>query len=217
MQVGKRIDSKSNICLFDPSQYGELPPIPYVDPDKHAIDVYKELVHAADTVRWIARLTEKPSIELFLAGQNHDWERIVYPGSTGGFAGKRDTPEYLAHKKRHAIRSTILVYQKLKSNRFSEYTCQRVAFLILHHDDTGEEIRKLNDPELQILVSADSMSFFSVIFPEMLSRGESEDRVRGKMKFMIGKMDEYAREILATWKSPDERINRWKDIELNQV
>jgi len=205
----------SKVNLLDPSELIELPPIPEWYPENHVINYYKELDHAADAVRWLRILLINPSLELILAVAEHDQERIVYPGSTAGFAGERNTPEYYAHKKNHAARSAALAYHKLKAMGHTDFTCQRVAFLILHHDDTGEEIRELGDIDLQYLVSADSCAFFSGIALEMLSRNESEERIRGKMKFSIEKMDDSARVILRNWKSPNSDINEWKDLELN--
>lgn len=86
----------------------------------------------------------------------------------------------------------------------------RIYFLILHHDDTGEEIDQIGDEELTVLAAADNLSFFTFIAPDMLQR-EGEKRLQDKANFMVGKMSLGMIKLLSDQQITDPTISRVKN------
>ncbi|MFH0749918.1 MAG: DUF4202 family protein [Candidatus Gottesmanbacteria bacterium] len=170
----------------------------------------RELGHAADVANWIIILSPDATLDLQVAGWLHDCERLVDNEGTVGFKGDRTSPEYLAHKKGHAKRSADLAKVMLQRFGFSASNIDRTYFLILHHDDTGEEIDKIGDEELTILAAADSLSFFTFIAADMLQR-EGESRLQDKANFMVDKMSSGIRKLLGDQQITDPTISRVKN------
>jgi len=166
--------------------------------------------HAEDVFNWITVLSPTASVELLMAGWLHDCERLIDFEGTTGFKGDRNSPEYLEHKKNHAKRSAELAKTMLQKFNWQDESINRVCFLILHHDDTGEEIDRLGDEELTILAAADSFSFFTYIAPDMLAR-EGEARLQNKADFMVGKMSPRIRRLLGNQQLTDPTIARVKN------
>lgn len=172
------------------------------------VDGEKE--HAKDVLAWVEKLADRPSICLKIVALFHDVDRVITPGAGGGFKGDRESSAYLEHKKAHAKRSADYISQRLSANGVEQDLVTKIKFLISHHDDTGEEIERLNDPELKILVAADSLSFFTTLAPKML-QDEGEKRLSAKMRFMIKKMPGFARVLLASQKLEDPILERLKN------
>ncbi len=154
-----------------------------------------ERLHALDVLSWVKRLNPDPTLALQLAALFHDIDRVVNPEMGGGFKGNRNTDEYLQHKKQHAGRSAAFVIPELARNGFDPETIARTEFLILHHDDSGEEVERYGDRELDALVAADTFGFFTSIAPKLFA-AEGPDRLRDKIRFMIDKIPESARATL---------------------
>ena len=85
----------------------------------------------------------------------------------------------------------------------------RIKFLISHHDDTEHEVRELNDPELDVLVAADTLTFFGSAAELILEKfGPTE--LAGKVKFMISKMPKRFRKILNEIKLENKTVETIK-------
>lgn len=158
-------------------------------------DLNTEFRHAVDILAWVRKLSPDPSLELQTAALLHDSERWTNTAASSGFQGDRQSPEYLLHKKEHGKRSAASADIILEHTDIQPESRERVRFLITHHDDTGEEIARFHDPELELLAAADSFSFFTSIAPTMLAR-EGEARLTKKIIFMVNKMPPILREIL---------------------
>ncbi len=187
----------------------------YIEPtgptDSHPTRQEREIIHAQDVLRWIRILYPNPSPELETAGLLHDSERLVNSEFSNGFKGSRDSADYLAHKKAHATRSAELARKNLTALGVPPQSVDRTVFLILHHDDTGAEVEKINDPELKILVAADTFSFFtSKNAANMLTR-EGPGRVKDKVRFMIEKMPPSLRQLLLQQQIPNPEIHAIKN------
>jgi hypothetical protein len=178
------------------------------------VDGEKE--HAKIVLFWVEKLTENPSMALKIAGLFHDIDRVVTPGVGGGFKGDRGSKEYQGHKKDHAKRSANYICPKLMQNGFDQRLIERVRFLILHHDDIGSEIEALNDNDLSVLVAADSMAFFTSIAPR-LYKAEGEERLKDKIRFVIEKMPNFARELLSSQRLENNIFERLKNEVLAEV
>lgn len=155
-----------------------------------------EEAHVLDVLRWVEKLNPKASVSLKLAALFHDIDRVITPKVGGGFKGDRNSKKYLRHKKDHARRSAEFIIPLLKKNKIANgATLKKARFLIVHHDDTGEEVAKINDSELNYLVSADSFAFFTSIAPKLF-KAEGKERIKDKIRFMTDKLPDFARRLL---------------------
>lgn len=154
-----------------------------------------ERVHALDVLSWVERLDPDASLSLRLAALFHDIDRVVNPSMGGGFKGDRSGDAYALHKKRHASRSADFIIPVLQNRGFPGEVLERTRFLILHHDDSGEEVSGLNDPDLDHIVTADSFAFFTSIAPRLF-KAEGAKRIEDKIAFMIDKLPDTARTSL---------------------
>lgn len=167
--------------------------------------------HALDVLNWVEKLNPKASIALKLAALFHDIDRVVTPEVGGGFKGDRNSKEYLQHKKNHARRSAEFIIPLLKKNKVvSGVILKKTLFLIIHHDDTGEEVAKINDIELNYLVSADSFAFFTSIAPKLF-KAEGIERIKDKIRFMVDKLPDFARQLLRQQQLKNKIFNDLKN------
>jgi|SRR3989344_1523874 len=189
----KRADEKTIVLCFklldeecEKNRYRNHEIMQGVDGEKnHALDVYK----------WVKEIKKNASTTLKIAALFHDIDRIITPGVGAGFKGDRTSREYKEHKKAHANRSANYICLLLLENGLSKSFVDRIRFLIQHHDDTGKEIEFINDRELDILVSADSLSFFDTIAAS-LYKEEGEERLKDKVRFMVQKMPKFGKKLL---------------------
>lgn len=178
------------------------------------IDGEKE--HARVVSGWLEKLTKNPSVALRIAALFHDVDRIITPNVGGGFKGDRRSRKYQEHKKAHAKRGADYICPKLLEHGVDAQLVDRVEFLIVHHDDTGPEVESSQDGELNLIVAADSLAFFTSIAPRLYDE-EGEERLKDKILFMIGKMPSFARELLSSQKLENDIFNRLKDEVLMEV
>jgi ribosomal protein S27AE len=157
-----------------------------------------EYRHGNDVLSWVQRLSPRATLPLQLAALFHDIDRVVTPGKGGGFRGNRNSAAYALHKKQHAQRSAVFIGPRLREIGFVSRVVERALFLIRHHDDTGEEVEVLRDPDLNTLVAADTFAFFTSIAPKLYAT-EGEARLRDKVRFMVDKLPDDARLLL--WRS----------------
>lgn len=175
-----------------------------------------EKAHVKDVLRWIEKLAENPSLALKLAALFHDIDRVVTPDVGGGFKGDRKSQGYLEYKKAHARRSADYICPRLLKRGVDQQVVERVRFLIIHHDDTGSEVESLQDNELDYLVAADSLAFFTTAAPKFYE-WEGEKRLKDKIRFMIEKMPTFAKKLLLSQKIGNELFDRLKDEILGEL
>jgi hypothetical protein len=158
-----------------------------------------EYLHGREVLFWVRRLDPQAKPTLMLAALFHDIDRVITPGKGGGFKGDRASSAYLLHKKQHAQRSAEFIGPLLREKGWlAPRAIKRVMFLIQHHDDTGEEVDRLRDPDLNSLVVADTFAFFKTIALQ-LYKTEGKERVKDKVNFMVNKLPNHARLLL--WRS----------------
>lgn len=173
--------------------------------------INRELIHAKDVLKWLLVINPNSSFEVQTAALLHDCERIIDRGDkTVSYKGDRKSQDYIEHKKQHALRSSELAKEMLNQRSISTNQQERIYWLILHHDDTGENLRALKDDELDNLVSADSFSFFTSIARNMLDR-EGKDRVKDKSTFMMNKIPKRLLEVLQIFQIEDVEIEQIKN------
>lgn len=169
-----------------------------------------EKAHALDVLFWVEKLNPAASLSLKLAALFHDIDRVVNPAMGGGFGGDRNSPAYALHKKKHAARSALYIIPVLQEHEFPEDVLEKTRFLILHHDDSGEEVALMKDRELTDLVTADSFAFFTSIAPRLLA-AEGFERLTDKIAFMIDKLPDSARNALKQRKLDDDMLEEAKN------
>ncbi|MCL1839546.1 NUDIX domain-containing protein [Candidatus Saccharibacteria bacterium] len=159
-----------------------------------------EYKHALAVLKWAEKLYDGPlPASLALSAIFHDIDRIVTPKVGGGFSGDRKSEEYLQHKKQHAHRSAEYARKILNNRKMDPSLIQRVQFLIEHHDDNQQNTITSDDKELQALIAADTFAFFTTIAPT-LYKVEGEKRLKDKIIFMLGKLNDETRVKL--WETP---------------
>lgn len=174
-------------------------------------ELARELIHARDVRRWLLIINPQASFEVRIAALLHDCERLTDRGEEQArFKGDRSSETYLEHKRNHAARSATLAGKMLTQNNIETSVILRVCWLISHHDDTGEQITTINDPELSELAAADTFSFFTSIARNMLDR-EGPERLTDKIRFMVGKTPPHLRLRLANIAISDREVEVIKD------
>ncbi|MFA4937051.1 MAG: DUF4202 family protein [Patescibacteria group bacterium] len=169
-----------------------------------------ERLHALDVLDWIEKLNPSASTALKLAALFHDIDRVVTPKVGGGFKGDRSSRAYLEHKKLHAKRSVKFIVPILKKNNIKSDIIKRINFLITNHDDTGDKVEKLNDQDLNYLVTADSFAFFTSIAPKLF-KAEGRGRIKDKIRFMVSKLPDSARIFLWEYQLENNIFNSFKN------
>ncbi|HEC67010.1 MAG TPA: hypothetical protein ENI23_17170, partial [bacterium] len=172
--------------------------------------VQGERLHALDVLNWVEKIDLTASIPLKLAALFHDIERVVTPKMGGGFKGKRSGKAYLKHKKMHAQRSAEFIIPILEKNNVDSDILKNTEFLIIHHDDTGEEVEKINNPDSNYLVAADSFAFFTSVAPKLFEV-EGKERVKDKIRFMVEKVPDFARILVWEHRLENETLNNLKN------
>lgn len=150
-----------------------------------------ERFHTHDTHQLVLLLTNgKARSALQIAAMGHDVERFAVPNAGKGFPKDRKGTEYEAYKKHHAQKGATIMAGRLQEAYVPSTVINRVIFLISHHDDTPEEIKKLNDSELEVLVGADSLSWLNFSAPNYFNRKETKGitGLNDKMCFMLRKL-----------------------------
>lgn len=181
---------------------------------QQGVDGEKE--HANTVLSWVKKLEKNPSVALQISALFHDIDRLVTPGKGGGFKGDRKSKVYLLHKKAHAKRSANYICQKLEELGTQESIITKTRFLIEHHDDTLEEINGYKDRDLEILVAADSFSWFSTTGINLL-KAEGEERTKDKLRFILGKTPKFALELLPEVKISNLVLENLKNQVLKEI
>lgn len=166
--------------------------------------------HGLEVLRWVEELKPRPSLSMRLAALFHDIDRVVTPKMGGGFKGNRTSKAYLEHKKMHAKRSADFIIPILQKHGLDKNNLERTNFLIIHHDDTRKEIERFNDSDLNYLVAADCFAFFTSITVRLL-RVEGEERLKGKTRFIVGKLSDSLRIRLWEYQLEDDYFNNLKN------
>lgn len=108
-----------------------------------------EARHSLDVLNWVKIIDPNASESLQIAALAHDLDRGIAP-----MIRKIDEETYDEYKERHAKRSSELIAQLMTKYNFPQSTIKRTVSLVKNHEVGG-------DDEADILMDADSISFFS--------------------------------------------------------
>jgi hypothetical protein len=138
--------------------------------------------HAENTLHWMLQLAPTADEILQLAAYGHDTERALADRL------HQDSFEtYDKYKCAHARRSGRVVARIALECGYTRAESNRLAYLI----GAGEFAS--DDPDVQLLCDADSISFFDNNLPYYLE-GKGVERTRTKIEFMYGRASIRARE-----------------------
>ena len=108
-----------------------------------------ENAHSLDTLKWVKKIDKNASESLQIAALAHDIDRGISPRIC------IETNEtYDGYKARHAKRSSQLIADLLLKYNYPKDFIKRTSLLVEKHEVGG-------DKEIDILMDADSISFFS--------------------------------------------------------
>lgn len=180
--------------------------------------IVRETAHSVDVLNWVKRLKPDASGLLQAAALLHDVERIVFENSLVGFQGDRSSQEYAQYKKEHAGRSARIARDSLLGLRVRKNRVEKVESLISLHDAPWEKIQDLEDEDLEVLVTADTFSFFTMIGEDMWRR-DGIEKLTEKVKFMISKLSPKYMQVLSTYDFTDPEFGLKPDYArvINQV
>ena len=144
----------------------------------------EDLSHAKNTMYWIKQLRPDADDLLLIAGFGHDVER-----SLPDRYRHTDFPKYDDYKRAHATRSGQVVSDMMKQSGYSLNDSVRVAQIISEGEFDSE------DPDIQLLCDADSISFFDNNLSYYLKeKGEAD--TRKKITFMYDRSSEQAQKYI---------------------
>lgn len=112
-------------------------------------DYELEAKHSIDVLNWVKKIYPEAGESLQIAALAHDLDRGVEPKIR-----KNQDESYDEYKARHANRSSELIEQLMIDFSFPKEIINRTITLVKNHEIGG-------DKETDILMDADSISFFS--------------------------------------------------------
>jgi hypothetical protein len=132
---------------------------------------------------------------LQIAALAHDIDR--------GFKPKNKRAEgetYDDYKKRHAKRSSQLISELMVKYGYSKDLIDKTIYLVKNHEVGG-------DIEADILMDADSISFFSCNL-EWYFRYKGFDRTKGKIMYMYKRATPRSKQIIKTIKIKNKELQK---------
>lgn len=152
-----------------------------------------ERFHTFETPRMALLISDGHASEaLQIAAMAHDIERFTVRGAGRGYQGRRTGKAYEDYKKEHARRGAEIMGKKLTKERVSQELIDRVKFLIAHHDDPYDDVQAFHDEELEMMVTADTLSWINSFAPDFFN-GRQKSGIPGfldKLDFMLRKIPE---------------------------
>ena len=142
--------------------------------------------HAENTMHWVKQLRPDADELLLIAGFGHDIERALADRYKHTMFASYD--EY---KHAHATRSGQLVATIMKEVGYDEASADKVAHIIAEGEFNSE------DPDVQLLCDADSISFFDNNLSYYLKdKGEAD--TKRKIRFMYDRVSARAQQHIRT-------------------
>lgn len=143
-------------------------------------------LHSKAAHEWVLKLDPNASEALQIAALFHDIDRAFKDRSIKQEDYPKD--QYERYKRDHSINSAKIAAEYLEDADFPKDLVSIVSELIINHEIGG------NDPELQTLMEADSLTFFSVsIYFYLEDRGK--EKTKKKIVFMYNRLPEKSKEL----------------------
>lgn len=138
--------------------------------------------HAENTMLWITRLRHDADEIMQLAGYGHDIERSLPDRLTYDMFDSYDD-----YKRAHAERAGRIAAEIARECGYNADEVERLAYIIANGEFNSD------DPEVQLLCDADSISYFDNNVTYYLKDKGSEG-TRKKMAFMYERASERAKQ-----------------------
>ncbi len=159
--------------------------------------VPEDPTHSGNTLEWLLELDPKADAALRIGALGHDIERAI----EGRKVRRGDFPTYDAFKAAHARNSARILMEILKECRVEDEPFSReVCRLVRRHEVGG-------DPRSDLLVDADSNSYFDVNLALYFERNTWEE-TRRRCTWGYLRLSERAKAIVAHLSYPSGRISR---------
>jgi len=148
-------------------------------------------LHSKAAHEWVLKLDPNASEVLQIAALFHDIDRAFKDRSIKQEDYPKD--QYERYKRDHSINSAKIAAEYLEDADFPKDLVSIVSELIINHEIGG------NNPELQTLMEADSLTFFSVsIYFYLEDRGK--EKTKKKIVFMYNRLPEKAKGLVNSLK-----------------
>lgn len=155
--------------------------------------VVEDPTHAEDTRRWLLRLKPDADEGLRIAALGHDIERATHDR-----VRRADYEDYDDFKAAHARRSARILKPLLTQAGLQQCAIVRICTLVELHESGGT-------PESDLLMEADSLSFFTNNLSAYLGR-EGETEALRRCRWGILRLSERGRDLLAALRFTDPRV-----------
>ncbi|MDD4333251.1 MAG: DUF4202 family protein [Patescibacteria group bacterium] len=150
--------------------------------------VKTDLEHAISTRKWVLRLKPNADLVLQIAALAHDIERGLQKAeSQKSINRKENFRNYYRCNEIHSQKSAKIIVNILEKYQFNKNFIAKVKRLVLRHEFGG-------DKESNILMDADSLSFFERNFDGYLKK-YGQKKAEKKIKFMYSRMSEKAKKL----------------------
>jgi len=158
--------------------------------------VPEDPLHARNTLEWLLKLKSDADLALQIAALGHDIERAVEERKVR----RENFSDYEEFKKAHALNSARILEEIMKECGVDEDLINDVVDLVKKHEWGGDE-------RADLLMIADTLSFFEVNLPFYFQRNSVEET---KRRFLWGyrKLPEEFKGVVKKFRYKDERLDR---------
>ncbi|MFA6088254.1 MAG: DUF4202 family protein [Candidatus Woesearchaeota archaeon] len=158
-----------------------------------------DISHSKTTLEWLLKLKPYADEALQIAALSHDIERGRREKSNKTEAEK--IKDYDKIKEEHSKRSSKIISELLFKYEFDEKFIKKVKHLVLNHEVGGDE-------ETNILMDADSLSFFQSNLEYYFEKHESESNMTYfKIKYMFDRMSEKSKKLARQFIYENQELN----------
>ena len=159
--------------------------------------VPEDPTHSGNTLKWLLEFDPKADAALRIAALGHDIERAI----EGRKVHRGDFPTYDAFKAAHARNSARILMDILKECGVEDEPFSReVCRLVRRHEVGG-------DPRSDLLVDADSISYFDVTLPLYFERNTWEE-TRRRCTWGYLRLSDRAKRIVTNLRHPSGELSQ---------
>jgi hypothetical protein len=151
--------------------------------------------HSRNTLEWLLRLDPDANAALQLAALGHDIDRAV----SARKIQRADFDDYDEFKAAHARNSAEILVEILRDSGVQEESLTREVYRLVCMHEVG------GDPCADLLVDADSISYFDVNLPLYHARNSREETLR-RCHWGYGRLSPRARSIVARLRQPSGEL-----------
>jgi len=159
--------------------------------------VPEDPTHSGNTLEWLLELDPKADAALRIAALGHDIERAI----EGQKVRREDYPTYDAFKAAHARKSAQILMDILKECRVEDEPFSREVRRLVRRHEVGGDSRS------DLLVDADSISYFDVNLPFYFERNTWEE-TRRRCTWGYLRLSERAKRIVTDLRHPGGELSR---------